>query len=39
LLEPQEETVPEALATLVSIEQLHGTGATTWPMLAEAARL
>jgi uncharacterized protein (DUF849 family) len=50
LLEPQEETVPEALATSASIEQvlsgagitlprlLHGTGVTTWPLLAEAAR-
>jgi uncharacterized protein (DUF849 family) len=50
LLEPQEEALPEALATTASIEQvlgdagitlprlLHGTGVTTWPLLAEAAR-
>jgi uncharacterized protein (DUF849 family) len=50
LLEPQEETVPEALATSALIEQvlrpagitlprlLHGTGVTVWPLLAEAAR-
>jgi uncharacterized protein (DUF849 family) len=50
LVEPQEETVPQALATSASIEQvlsgagitlprlLHGTGVTTWPLLAEAAR-
>jgi uncharacterized protein (DUF849 family) len=50
LLEPQEETVVEALATTASMEQvlgdagitlprlLHGTGVTTWPLLAEAAR-
>jgi uncharacterized protein (DUF849 family) len=50
LLEPQEETVPAALATSASIEQvlnlegialprlLHGTGVTVWPLLAEAAR-
>ena len=50
LLEPQEEAVPVALATTASIEQvlsgagialprlLHGTGVTTWPLLAEAAR-
>jgi uncharacterized protein (DUF849 family) len=50
LLEPQEEAVPDALAASASIEQvlsdagitlprlLHGTGATAWPLLAEAAR-
>ena len=50
LLEPQEETVSDALATTASIEQvlsragialprlLHGTGVTAWPLLAEAAR-
>jgi uncharacterized protein (DUF849 family) len=50
LLEPQEKTVPEALATSASIEQvlsragislpllLHGIGVTVWPLLAEAAR-
>ena len=50
LVEPPEETVSEALATAASIEQvlsdaaitlprlLHGTGVTTWPLLAEAAR-
>lgn len=50
LVEPQEETVPEALATSGLIEQvlsgegitlprlLHGTGVTTWPLVAEAAR-
>jgi hypothetical protein len=50
LVEPQEETVPKALAASGLIEQvqtgggitlprlLHGTGVTTWPLLAEAAR-
>jgi uncharacterized protein (DUF849 family) len=50
LVEPQEETLPEALATSASIEQvltgagimlprlLHGTEVTVWPLVAEAGR-
>ena len=50
LLEPQDETVPAALAATASMEQvlagagvtpprlLHGIGATAWALLAEAAR-
>lgn len=49
LLEPQDGTLPAALATTAAIERvlgdaqvaaprlLHGTGATAWPLLAEAA--
>jgi uncharacterized protein (DUF849 family) len=50
LLEPQDAALAEALATVASIDRvldgagvraprlLHGTGPTTWPLLAEAAR-
>jgi uncharacterized protein (DUF849 family) len=50
LLEPQDEVVTDALATVGAIERvldrarleaprlLHGTDATTWPLLAEAGR-
>jgi uncharacterized protein (DUF849 family) len=50
LLEPQDDALPDALATVASIERvldrarvvaprlLHGRDATAWPLLAEAAR-
>lgn len=50
LIEPSEEDLPGALATVASIEQalarsrgrvprlLHGVGATAWPLLVEAVR-
>jgi uncharacterized protein (DUF849 family) len=48
LLEAQEQTLPEALATMNAVEDvikecrvprlLHGFDAMTWPLIAEAAR-